>query len=150
MFPALGHIAQTGMKGRSSAPTLTTGTSPALMHIPLENTQKKKKKKKSKEKNLIPPHPPPPLLLLGQLVRRCRFFSIYFFLKKTTHLDLIKSIYVGMRLINSLSTQEPSHCVRLNEVLKCCLCRIWASCLQTTLGLLFQLMLRHPGSLKRK
>lgn len=30
---------------------------------------------------------------------------------------LIKSIYVGMRLINSPSTQEPSHCVHLNEVL---------------------------------
>lgn len=33
------------------------------------------------------------------------------------HFHLIKSIYVGMRLINSPSTQEPSHCVHLNEVL---------------------------------
>lgn len=41
--------------------------------------------------------------------------------KKTTQLLLIKIVYVGMRLINSPSAQEPSHGLCLNEVLKRCL-----------------------------
>lgn len=61
--------------------------------------------------------------------------------KKTTRLLLIKSVYVGMRLINSPSAQEPAHCVRLNEVLK--------RCLRTALGLLLQLVPGHPLSQRK-
>ena len=81
-------------------------TSPALVHLPLENTLKKK--------NLTPP----PSSRWANSYKGVGSFPHTYFFKRTTHFHLIKSIYVGMRLINSPSTQEPSHCVCLSEFLK--------------------------------
>lgn len=66
-------------------------------------------------------------------------FSMYF--RRPCSYILIKCIYIEMKLINS-STQEPSHCIHLNEgFFKCCLHQIQAGSLQTALRPLFQLML---------
>lgn len=92
---------------RETPRTASGRMSPAPMHVPLGKTQIKRK--------IPPPHAPP--------ARQTRtkaqvLFHILLQKKRTTHLHLIKSIYVGTRLINSPSTREPSHCVRLNEVLE--------------------------------
>lgn len=70
MLHASGCVAQRGMKGwRSSAHALTKWTSPAVMHVPLENTQKNKK-------DLTTPFLP------SKLAQRHGLFSIYFLLKR--------------------------------------------------------------------
>lgn len=79
-----------------------------------------------------------------KLHKRHRFWAFFFkdTFKKNIHLLLIKSICIGVRLINSPSTPESSLCVGLNEVLNV----VSTSYLQTTL----QQVLCEQDSFSRK